>query len=148
MKILLSEAENWVTPGRSKLYEDARKGTLSTEKDPARGNKKVVDIAELERVYGRIRNPERTETDDGGQAIEPEIRLQLYENKIQDLENQLARAETREDALTAERSKLLDLLSAEKAEKRALMPPIDEKPHRKSPNWLLRLIGYQSSVNR
>ena len=66
MKILLSEAENWVKAGRTKIYDDARKGRLSTEKDPHRGNRKVVDTAELERVYGKIRNPDenpqRTQT--------------------------------------------------------------------------------------
>ena len=45
----------------------------------------------------------------------------------------------RETALIDEKSKLLDLLSAEKEEKRALMPPVDDKP--KSRNWLLRLVG-------
>ena len=141
MKIPLSEAEKWVSPGRSKIYEDARKGILTTQRDPARGNKKVVDTAELERVYGRIRNPEQTETDGSGDPIETEKLIQSYENRIHDLENQLARAETREDALTAEKKKLLDLLSAEKEEKRALMPPPEEEPLGKSPNWLRRLIG-------
>ena len=37
MKILLSKAENWVEPGRSKIYEDTRKDLFSTEKDPSRG---------------------------------------------------------------------------------------------------------------
>lgn len=50
MKILLSEAQNGVDAGRSKIYADAHKGVLSTEKDPTRGNKKIVDTAELERV--------------------------------------------------------------------------------------------------
>ena len=43
----------------------------------------------------------------------------------------------RETALTDERSKLLDLLSAESENVRALLPPADD---RKS-NWLLRLVG-------
>ena len=38
-----------------------------------------------------------------------------------------------------EKMKLLDLLTAEKEEKWALMPPVDEK--RRAPNWLLRLVG-------
>lgn len=46
LKTLLSEAENWVEAGRSKIYDDARKGLISTEKDPTCGNKKVVDTAE------------------------------------------------------------------------------------------------------
>ena len=146
MKILLSEAENWVKSGRSKIYDDARKGVLSTEKDPTRGNKKVVDTAELQRVYGKIRNPadnpernpQRTETDDSGRYISTEKLVQSYENRIQDLQTQLAQANDREMALITDKSKLLDLLSAEKDEKRALMPPADEKE--KSPNWLLRML--------
>ena len=43
-------------------------------------------------------------------------------------------------ATTEEKAELLKLLSAEKEEKRALMPPADEK-RQKSPNWLLRLVG-------
>ena len=140
MKILLSEAENWVKAGRSKIYDDARNGVLSTEKDPTRGNKKVVDTAELERVYGKIQNPDenpqRTEPDADGLT---EKLIQSYENRIVDLQNQLTLAHDRETTLLADKSKLLDLLSAEKEEKRALMPPVDEK--QKSPNWLLRLVG-------
>ena len=64
----------------------------------------------------------------------------LLENQIGDLKSQLEKAEQRENTLISERSKLLDLLSEEKEEKRALMPPADEKPQ-KSPNWLLKLIG-------
>ena len=65
----------------------------------------------------------------------------LLENQIGDLKSQLEKAETQLEIATTEKSKLLDLLSAEKEEKRALMPPVDEKNHRKSPNWLLRLVG-------
>ena len=57
-----------------------------------------------------------------------------------DLKAQLELSNQRETALIDEKSKLLDLLSAEKEEKRALMPPVEEK-NRKSPNWLLRLVG-------
>ena len=82
MKILLSVAENWVEAGRTKIYEDARKGRLSTEKDPHRGNRKVVDTAELKSVYQKIRNPEenpkRTATDVDGLT---EKLIQSYENR-------------------------------------------------------------------
>ena len=159
MKILLSEAENWVKAGRSKIYDDARKGLISTEKDPTRGNKKVVDTAELQRVYGEIqnptdnpqRNPQRTKTDDGGLSDQL---VQQYENRIQDLQTQLAHANDRETALLADKSKLLDLLSAEKDEKRelkaemlALMPPPEEREQKtaqtqiKPRGWLQRLLG-------
>lgn len=127
LKILLSEAENWVEPGRSKIYGDARKGVLSTEKDPTRGNKKIVDTAELERVYGKLRNPDenpqRTEANGDGHFISTDELIQSYENRILDLEQQLARATDRETALMDETSKLLDLLTAEKEEKRLMLPP-------------------------
>ena len=54
--------------------------------------------------------------------------------------SQLELSNDRETALIDEKSKLLDLLAAEKEEKRALMLPVDEqKP--KTRNWLLRLVG-------
>ena len=59
--------------------------------------------------------------------------IALLESQVQDLKAQL-------DTATEEKAELLNLLSAEKEEKRALMPPADEKPQ-KSPNWLLRLVG-------
>ena len=63
-----------------------------------------------------------------------------------DLKAQLELSNHRETALIDEKSKLLDLLSAEKEEKRALMPAPEEnetspKENEKSPNWLLRLVG-------
>ena len=53
---------------------------------------------------------------------------------MQDLKAQL-------DTATDEKAELLKLLSAEKAEKRALMPPPAEDKPQKSQNWLLRLVG-------
>ncbi len=51
----LSEALDLVDISRSKLYQDATDGTISTEKK--KQGKKVVDVAELESVYGQFRNP-------------------------------------------------------------------------------------------
>ena len=52
---------------------------------------------------------------------------------MQDLKAQL-------DTATEEKVDLLKLLSAKKEEKQALMPPVEEQT-KKSPNWLLRLVG-------
>ena len=62
--------------------------------------------------------------------------IAVLENQVSDLQKQLELSNDRETALIDEKSKRLDLLSAEKEEKRALMPPVDDKP--KSRNWLLR----------
>lgn len=141
MKILLSEAHNWCDASRSKIYNDARDGLISTEKDPHRGNKKTIDTAELERAYGSIRNPDEnpseTEKDARGQHIETEKLIQSYENRIQDLQKQLDLAEAREETLTAEKSKLLDLTDRLQKQNETLMLPPPETKR----NWLLRLVG-------
>ena len=64
----------------------------------------------------------------------------LLEKQIQDLKAQLEKADAQLQIATTEKSKLLDLLSAEKEEKRALMPPPEEK-NQESKGWLLKLIG-------
>ena len=74
--------------------------------------------------------------------VEPESQqiIGLLENQIADLRSQLEKTETQFQIATTEKSKLLDLLSAEKDEKRALMPPLEEK-NQEPKGWLLRLIG-------
>ena len=81
------------------------------------------------------KNPQRTETNRNGRYISTDELIKSYENRILDLEQPLARVTDRETALMDEKSKLLDLLTAENEEKRALMPPVE-----KSPNWILRLL--------
>ena len=73
-------------------------------------------------------NPSITDTDT------PKI-VDLLENQIADLKAQLAQASDRETALTSEKSKLLDMLSAEQEKTRVLMLPNPEKKR----SWLDRL---------
>ena len=63
----------------------------------------------------------------------------MKDNQIADLKAQLEKAEMRETTLIDEKAKLLELLSAENEEKRASIPPPEEKD--KSLNRLLRLVG-------
>ena len=55
--ITLSEALDLVPVDRSKLYNGAADGTINTKKN--KQGKKVVDVAELERVYRKLRNPQK-----------------------------------------------------------------------------------------
>ena len=136
MKILLSEAHHWV-PGRasrSKIYEDAKQGRLSTSPHPKNDKWKAVDIAELERVYGSVSDPEArqkdSETDDSGTQIDVDMLIQSYENRIADLQKQLDVSNRRETTLNTEKSRLLDMsdrLLALTGEKQA--------------NWFQRLFG-------
>ena len=119
------------------------------------------DVLELQRAYGELKSTgeDAPSSENGnGKAMtghdrETEI-IALKDNQIADLRNQLEKAESQLQIASSEKTKLLDLLSAEKEEKRelksemrALMPPPDErveKPEQtqiKPRGWLQRLIG-------
>ena len=143
-KLTITEAVKVIPVSESKLRRDMKAGVVSFEVDEK--GKKRFDLSELARVYGQIdlaenngqvkeSNPPLSETGHDNPKV-----VALLENQIQDLKAQLEKADAQLEIATTEKSKLLDLLSAEKDEKRALMPPVDEKPQ-KSPNWLLRLVG-------
>ena len=100
---------------------------------------------ELTRAYGDLKRLDTANNTDNDRAMtandtpvdSPKV-ITLLENQIQDLKAQLEKADAQLEITTAEKSKLLDLLSAEKEEKRALMLPPAE-PNK--PNWWQRLTG-------
>ena len=136
-KLTIKEAIEVIPVSESTLRRDLKSGKVSSEKDLQ--GRRWIDASELARVYGELKpiNDEPTQSDEFVRESQvntddtPKI-IALLEGQGQDLKEQL-------DTATAEKAQLLELLSAEKAEKRALMPPADEKP--KSRNWLLRLVG-------
>ena len=146
-KVSLQQAVKMTEKSESTLRRDVKKGKVSAERD-ARGHLKF-DPAELRRVYGELKTTgdDAESTGNGNDKAmtghdTSEI-LALKDNQIADLQKQLEKAEMRETALIDEKAKLLDLLSdtqnllsAEKEEKKALMPPADEKR-----SWLNRLTG-------
>ena len=154
-RLTIKEAVEISPVSESTLRRDIKSGKVSSEKDE-RGRRRI-DTAELARVYGQLRQstdsndtqmtavdtPENSRVNANDSPDSPSDNPKvttLLENQVRDLKTQLEKAEQRENTLIRERSKLLDLLSAEKEEKRALMPPPEEN-NRKSPNWLLRLVG-------
>ena len=136
-KLTIMEAVKVIPISESKLRRDLKAGKCSFT--TSKNGKKVIDASELERVYGLVDTTENSKNGNGGHD-RAEI-LAMKDNQITDLRNQLEKAEAKLQIATTEKSKLLDLLSAEKQEKRALMPAVDENNHRKSSNWLLRLVG-------
>ena len=130
-KLSIMEAVKIIPVSESTLRRDLKTGKVSFT--TAKNGKKVIDVSELERVYDDLNVSESQINGNDGDI------LAIKDNLITDLRLQLEKAEMRETALIDEKSKLLDLLSAEKENVRALMPPVDDKP--KSPNWLLRLVG-------
>ena len=157
-KMTITEAVKVIPVSESKLRRDMKAGVVSFEVDEK--GKKHFDPSELARVYGQIdlpenngqvkeSNPPLSETGhDRGEIIA------LKDNQIEDLKSQLQKAESQLQIATTEKTKLLDLLSAEKEEKRelkeetrALMPPPEEREQKtdqtqiKPRGWLQRLIG-------
>ena len=137
-KLTIKEAVEVIPVSESSLRRDIKSGKVSSEKD-LQGRRRI-DASELTRVYGELKtiNEEPAQSDESARDSQvstddtPKI-VALLESQVQDLKAQL-------DTATEEKAVLLKLLTAEKEEKRALMPPVDEKPQ-KSPNWLLRLVG-------
>ena len=137
-KLTIKEAVEIIPVSESSLRRDLKSGKVSSEKD-LQGRRRI-DVSELTRAYGQLKSlngaPEQSDKyvrDSQVNAPDTPKIIALLEGQVQDLKDQL-------DTATQEKAQLLDLLSAEKEEKRALMPPPEEK-NPKTPNWLLRLVG-------
>ena len=160
-KITISEALNIVPVKKTALYSDIKKGVLSADLDN-RG-RKVVDTAELERVYVTLKNPntngkhngtQRTETNgtgkaNGTQRIEADTNgnaseVSVLKAQIELLTDSLERSENRAEELRTDKQQLGErlaeahkMLSIEQEKTRLLMLP---SPERKR-SWLDRLTG-------
>ena len=164
-KITVSEALKIVPVKKTALYGDIKKGVLSAEMD-SRG-RKVVDTAELERVYGTLKNPntngkqngtprtepngtgkvkgtDRTEADTNGNASE----VSVLKAQVELLTESLERSEQRAEELKTDKQQLGErlaeahkMLSTEQEKTRLLMLPNSEQAERKEKGWLLRLVG-------
>ena len=160
-KLTITEAVKVIPVSESPLRRDLKSGKVSFETDAK--NRKQIDVSELTRVYGQLKHQNGTqlpaaETSEPAELVNdphqqtsmngnethqnpslaendtPKI-IELLENQITDLKAQLTQASDRETALTSEKSKLLDMLSAEQEKTRVLMLPNPEKKR----SWLDRL---------
>ena len=157
--VSLQQAVKMTSKSESTLRRDVKKGKVSAGRDDRRHLR--FDISELQRAYGELKttgdDAQPTEQGNGkamtGHDRETEM-LAMKDNQIADLRNQLEKAEAHLQLATTEKTKLLDLLSAEKQEKRelkaemlALMPPPEEREQKTALNqikprgWLQRLMG-------
>ena len=141
-KISLQNAVKMTGKSESTIRRDVKKGKVSAARDE-RGHLRF-DIAELQRAYGELKSTgtddKPTETDNHKPMTEhdrAEI-IAIKDNQIADLQSQLERAELREDTLTAEKGKLLELVSRLQAQNEVLSLPGEVE---KKPNWVVRLLG-------
>ena len=165
-KISISDAARLTGKSRVTIHRHIEKGILSKEKNGT-GNS-VLDLAELERVYGSLKQPDPPQNVSMIQPAAPnENRILQAENqslheRIADLEAERVRergqlAESIHD-LRAERDRLLKLVDdqaatvklltdqrAKVAEPASIVPPPPAPPAEKPPKglrgWLHRLTG-------
>ena len=157
-KISLQQAVKMTGKSESTLRRDVKKGKVSAGRDDRRHLR--FDISELQRAYGELKNtgdnapPAEQSNGKAGTGHDQVEIIAIKDNQIADLRNQLEKAEAQLQIATTEKTKLLDLLSAEKEERRemkeeirALMPPPEEREQKTEQNqikprgWLQRLIG-------
>ena len=141
-KITIIEAVKLIPVSEATLRRNIASGKVSSEKD-ARG-RRVIDVSELQRAYGELESTgedAQSTGKDNNKAMHEHDRAEIIatkDNQIADLQSQLERAELREDALTAEKSKLLELVSRLQAQNEVLSLPGEVE---KKPNWVVRLLG-------
>lgn len=151
-KITVSEALELVPVKKTALYSDIKKGVLSAELDH-RG-RKIVDTAELERVYGPLKTPntngkqngtERTETNGTGKTNGNASEVDALKGQVELLTTSLEKAETRAEELKADKKELGErlaeahkMLSAEQEKTKVLM--LSAAPEKKR-SWFDRLKG-------
>ena len=162
-RLTIKEAVAIAPVSESTLRRDIKSGKISSEKDE-RGRRRI-DTAELVRVYGQLTHTTQSNdtemnavdtpkdtpmnvNDTPDTLIDDPKVVALLENQIADLRSQLEQSTERENALITEKTKLLDMLSTEQEKtrleqekSRLLMLPETSEKNRKTPNWLLRLVG-------
>ena len=163
-KLTITEAVKVIPVSESTLRRDLKSGKVSFDTDAKK--RKQIDVSELTRVYGQLKNQNGTQpaASENGKHAEPvndthqnpsmngndprqdpsmtendtpKI-VALLENQIADLKAQLAQASDRETALITEKSKLLDLTDRLQKQNEVLMLP--PEPRTKQ-TWWRRWVG-------
>ena len=159
-RLTIKEAVAIAPVSESTLRRDIKSGKVSSEKDD-RGRRRI-DTAELARVYGQLRqstdandtqmnavdtpdnSPVNVNDSPDTSENNPKV-VALLENQIDDLKNQLERAEVREDTHISEKKELHDRLAAEQEKTRLLILPAPKEKSEKSVGWMQRLFGITTS---
>ena len=162
-KLSITAAVKVIPVSESTLRRDLKSGKISFDTDGK--GRKQIDVSELTRVYGQLKqsngtqppaagtgehaepvnDPHQTPSMNGNETHQnpsmtdndnPKI-VALLENQIADLKAQLEKSDERETALITEKSKLLDLTDRLQKQNEVLMLPA---PKPKS-GWWQRLTG-------
>ena len=148
-KLTITESIKVIPVSESTLRRDLKSGKVSFETDGK--NRKQIDVSELTRVYGQLKQSNGTQPPASGtgehaepvndtrqtppmngnethqnpsmtENDNPKI-VDLLEKQIADLKAQLEKSDERETALITEKSKLLDLTDRLQKQNEVLMLP-------------------------
>ena len=127
-KLTLTEAVKVISVSQATLYRDLKKGKVSFETNGK--DRRLIDVSELERVYGELKTPEQSEKGSENTADTINDTSQNVSLTNNDNQNKIAMLETQvrelKDQITAEReekTKLLDLADRLQRQNEILMLP-------------------------
>ena len=126
-KLTLTEAVKVISVSQATLYRDLKKGKVSFETDGK--GRRLIDVSELERVYGELKTPEQSGKGSENTAetiIEKSQVLSLTNNDNQKIAMLETQVQELKDQITAEReekTKLLDLAARLQRQNEILMLP-------------------------
>ena len=169
-KLSVTEAEKLVSVKKSTIYADIETGKLSFETN-SRGHK-VIDPAELDRVYGLVKMPEhngnagngsgsktgnnrkvletsgkqtgndRKASETTGNGDESTFDVAFLHSEVARLESELETAGKREATLEARTDKLIEMLAIEQEQTRLLMLPKPQPEPEQKPKKRGSWLGY------
>ena len=131
-KLTVSEAVRLVPVSQATLYRDLKKGKVSFETNGK--DRRLIDVSELQRVYGELKTPEQSENRNGHIAEtlnensqtpsltnnENDKIITMLEKQVEELKDQIA-------AEKAEKTKLIDLADRLQKQNELLMLPSPKK---------------------
>ena len=127
-KLTLTEAVKVISVSQATLYRDLKKGKVSFETNGK--DRRLIDVSELERVYGELKTPEQSEKGSENTAetiIDTSQNVSLTNNdnqkKIAVLETQVQELKDQITAEREEKTKLLDLADRLQRQNEILMLP-------------------------
>ena len=127
-KLTLTEAVKVISVSQATLYRDLKKGKVSFETDGK--DRRLIDVSELERVYGELKTPEQSGKGSENPAetfIDTSQNVSLTNNdnqkKIAVLETQVQELKDQITAEREEKTKLLDLADRLQRQNEILMLP-------------------------
>lgn len=147
MKIGPSKAAQLARVARSTIYKDIEEGKLSAEQD-GKGHK-VIDVSELERVYGELSTPDNGETPENvrvGQIRTDEkgnwesaLQREAYffRERLAEKDERLREKDTTIEDLRGERDRLLKIVEEHAGTVKLLTDRRAEKEQRKRRSWRL-----------